>query len=448
MRSRPVSLRARLTLSTLLGAAVTLAILITAFNLLLDARLHADGENVLRERAATVLRGLSTVDGRLSVTEAPDQGAVDAQTWIFVAGRMAEQPAGADSRNQSAAQRLAETAGGFKTVDATDTLMEAVTVRQDSRRLGTVIVAASLTPYQSTARFALLGSVVLGLLMLAATVALSRQLISRALRPVARMTAAAADWGEHDLSRRFFPGEAHDELTSLASVFDRLLNRLAQGLRREQHLTAEVSHELRTPLAKILAQAELSAGRECSSAQHRATLELIRRYAQDMQRVLETLLASARAGLAGKAAISDARASAELAVEPLQEALTKQGKSIYVSSPRPVKVAVEADVVERILSPLLENATRYARRRITVEIAAADGEVVFEVGDDGPGVDPVERERIFEPGFCDAQSLGPTHNGAGLGLPLARRLARAAGGDVEARVCDQGGRLAVRLPAG
>jgi signal transduction histidine kinase len=361
---------------------------------------------------------------------------------------MAERPAGVDSRNQGAAQRLAEAAGGFRTVDATDTLMEAVTVRQGSRRLGTVVVAASLTPYQSTARFALLGSVVLGLLMLAVTVALSRRLISRALRPVAQMTAAAADWGEHDLSQRFFPGEPHDELTSLASVFDRLLGRVAQGLRREQQLTAEVSHELRTPLAKILAQAELSAGRERSPAQYRATLELITRYAQDMQRVLETLLASARAGLAGKAAVSDARESAERAVEPLREALAKQGKSIEVSSARPLRVAVEASVVERILSPLLENAARYAQRRITVEIAAADGKVVFEVGDDGPGVDPVERERIFEPGFRGAQSPRATHNGAGLGLPLARRLARAAGGDVKARACDRGGRLTVRLPAG
>ncbi len=448
MKLRRSSLRTRLTASAVAGAAITLATLITAFNLVLDARLRTDADNVLRERAATVLRGLATVDGRLSVIEAPDQGAIDAQTWIFAGQSTLEQPAGADPRNQLAARRLAVTGPGFRTVDATDTRLQAVPAREAGRLLGTVVVGASLAPYESTASSALLGSVILGLLMLAAVAALSRRLISRALRPVAQMTAQAADWGEHDLSRRFFSGEPHDELTSLASVFDRLLGRLAQGLRREQQLTAEVSHELRTPLAKILAQAELAAGRERSPAQYRATLELITRHAQDMQRVLETLLASARAGLDGKAAVSDARESAERAVEPLREALAKQGKPIEVSSAQPARVAVEADVVERILSPLLENAARYAQRRITVEIAAADGEVVFEVRDDGPGVDPLERERIFQPGFRDAHSPAATHNGAGLGLPLARRLARAAGGDVEARVCDQGGRLAVRLPAG
>ncbi|HEV2998368.1 MAG TPA: hypothetical protein VGX16_04630, partial [Solirubrobacteraceae bacterium] len=74
MRLGRISLRRRLTASTVAGAAIALATLIAAFNLLLDARLRADADNVLRERAATVLRGLGTVDGRLSVIEAPDQG--------------------------------------------------------------------------------------------------------------------------------------------------------------------------------------------------------------------------------------------------------------------------------------------------------------------------------------------------------------------------------------
>jgi signal transduction histidine kinase len=448
MKRRPAGLRARLTLSAVLGATVTLAILVGAFNLLLDARLRSDGEAVLRERATAVLRNLSTVDGRLSVAEAPDRGAIDAQTWIFAGERTLEQPAGVDSRNERAAGELARAGQGFETVSATHTRMEAVPVRAGSQRLGTVVVAASLTPYESTARFALLGSIVLALLMLAAVAGLSRWLISRALRPVARMTVEAADWGEHDLSRRFFPGEPYDELSSLASVFDSLLERLAQGLRREQRLTAEVSHELRTPLAKILAEAELSSGRERSPGQYQATLELIERNARDLQRVLETLLASARAQTPGKTPASDARESVERAVEPLRETLTAQGKTIEVVSARPARVAVEADVVERILSPLLENAGRFARRRIDVVIDTTDGQVVFEVRDDGPGVDSDDQGRIFEPGFRGVVSPLDTHAGAGLGLPLVRRLARAAGGDVEALRSQDGGRFAVRLPAG
>ncbi|MCW3026848.1 MAG: histidine kinase, partial [Solirubrobacterales bacterium] len=250
MRRRRLSLRARLTASAVVGAAIALAALITAFNVVLDARLRTDADNVLRERASTVLRGLGTVDGRLSVIEAPDLGAIDAQTWIFAGERVLEQPARVDSRNQRMVLQLARTGQGFRTVDVTDTRLLATPAREGTQRLGTVVVGASVSPYESTASAALLGSVILGLLMLAAIAALSLWLITHALRPVAEMTAQAADWGERDLSRRFFAGRPHDELTSLASVFDALLARLAGSLRREQRLTAEISHELRTPLAK------------------------------------------------------------------------------------------------------------------------------------------------------------------------------------------------------
>jgi two-component system, OmpR family, sensor kinase len=446
MRFGRLTLRTRLTLSAVAGAAIMLAVLVAAFNLLLDARLRADADAVLRERAATVLRGLGTADGRLSVIEAPDQGAIDAQTWILAAERTLEQPAGADPRNQGAARALARIAPGFASVDASDTRLYAVQARRGVERLGTVVVGASLAPYESTASSALLGSIILGLLTLAAVAALSLWLIGRALHPVARMTAQAADWGEHDLSRRFFAGEPRDELTTLASVFDGLLARLAQSLRREQNLTAEVSHELRTPLAKILAEAELATSRDRSAKEYRTSLEVIRRHALDLQCVLEALLASARAALSTKPAASDAQAAAERAAAPLRESLSAHGKSIELVCVRPVSVAVKADVVERILSPVLENAARFARHLVVLEIGTVDGQAVFEVRDDGPGVDPGDRERIFDPGFSAGEQRDNANPGAGLGLPLARRLAGAAGGAIEAIASSDGGRFAVRLP--
>jgi signal transduction histidine kinase len=447
MRLPRLGLRARLTASAVLGAAIALAALIAGFNLVLDARLRTDGDNVLRERATTVLRGLGTVDGRLSVIEAPDLGALDAQTWIFAGGRTLEQPANVDPRNQRFALALALAGTGFKTVEATDTRLLATPVRQAARTLGTIVVGASVAPYESSASSALLGSAFLGLTMLAAIAALSLWLIGRALRPVARMTAEAADWGEHDSSRRFLAGEPHDELTALASVFDGLLGRLTQSLRREQRLTAEISHELRTPLTKILAETEVAGRHDHSSQQYQDALARIGRHGQELQRVLETLLASARAEFAQGARASDAGAAAARAAANLGEALARDGKSIELVCERPARVAVEADVVDRILSPLLENAARHARRHIVLDIRAADGQVVFEVRDDGPGVDPGDRERIFDPGVRAAPARDDDHSGAGLGLSLVRRLARAAGGDVEARKSTGGASFAVRLPA-
>jgi two-component system, OmpR family, sensor kinase len=448
MRLRRLSLRARLTAGATAAAAIALAVLIAAFNLALDARLRTDGDNVLRERATTVLRGLAVVDGRLATAEAPDLGAIDSQTWIFAGAATLEQPAHVNPRNQRAALSLARSGSGFRTVESTDTRLLAVPVRRAARRLGTVVVGASLAPYESTASSALLASVILGVLMLAAVVGLSMWLVSRALRPVAQMTAEAADWEEHDLSRRFFKGEPHDELTALAAVFDGLLARLAQSLRREQRLTAEVSHELRTPLAKVLGEAELASSRERTSHEYLQSLTLITRHARGLQRVLETLLASARAGSSEHPKASDAGQAAARVAARLREQLAAEGKSIEVECQRPARVAVESELLERILSPLIENAARFAARRVTLEIRDAGGEVVFDIRDDGPGVDPEDRERIFEPGFRGGGPGGGAdgHDGAGLGLALVRRLARAAGGEVESRPSREGGSFAVRLP--
>jgi signal transduction histidine kinase len=452
MSPRRFSLRTRLTLGAVAAAAIALAVLIVAFNIVLDTRLRSDADNVLRERATTVLRGLGSVNGRLSVAEAPDVGAVDTQTWIFAGGRALEQPARLDARNQVAVRTLARASAGFRTVDATDTRLFAAPARSGFQRLGTVVVAASVSPYESTASWALLGSVILGVLMLAATVALSRWLISHALRPVAEITGRATAWGELDLGRRFFAGEPHDELTGLAAAFDRLLARLAESLRREQRLTAEVSHELRTPLAKIAAEAELGRGGERHRGEPAEALERIGQYARELQQVLDTLLASARAEQFRARQGSDAADSARCAAAQVRDTLAVQGKSIAVAcGDERRRAAVEDDVVQRILAPLLDNAARFARRRVELAVRGTDGFVVFEVSDDGPAVASPDRERIFEPGF---RGGGPgadggdehSHAGAGLGLSLVRRLARAAGGEVEAREHSGGASFVVRLP--
>jgi len=105
---------------------------------------------------------------------------------------------------------------------------------------------------------------------------------------------------------------------------------------------------------------------------------------------------------------------------------------------------VDADVVERILQPLVENACRYGDSRVRISIGRRGSVVAFLVEDDGPGVAAEERETIFEPGVRGAASRA-NGSGAGLGLALARRLARSAAGDVRAELA-VGGRFLVTLP--
>jgi signal transduction histidine kinase len=262
------------------------------------------------------------------------------------------------------------------------------------------------------------------------------------------MTAQAAEWSDRDLDRRFSLGEPHDELTQLAYTLDRLLDRLAASLRHEQRLSAELSHELRTPLANIAAQAQFALRHSEQDEDGRESLQQIVRSAGEMGRTLDTLIAAARAELDPARATSDAAAGARAATA----AFGAGGpvKLTIDAPPAPLRVAAEAALVERILAPLIENAYRYAVSDVRIAISSDSTAVLFTVEDDGRGVPDSERDEIFEPGRRPAGSASTAiaSNGAGLGLALSRRLARTAGGDVEALRSDAGGRFVVRLLAG
>ena len=134
-----------------------------------------------------------------------------------------------------------------------------------------------------------------------------------------------------------------------------------------------------------------------------------------------------------------------LAALGLAADLSAQAAVPSVAPPAGVRAGVEVQVIERILQPVVENACRYARGLVRVGVTTDARGVALEVVDDGPGVEPADAEEIFEPGVRGPAADGCS--GAGLGLPLARRLARAAGGEVEALAVPGGGRFVIRLPA-
>jgi two-component system, OmpR family, sensor kinase len=262
------------------------------------------------------------------------------------------------------------------------------------------------------------------------------------------MTHQAADWSEHDLDKRFALGPPRDELTELACTLDTLLDRLSTSLRHEQRLSAELSHELRTPLASIAADAQYALRHGELSAEARAGVEQILQSAERMARTLDTLIAAARAQLDPHRSTSDAAACARAALDVARELDTRCLRLSLRADTTGVRVAVERDLVERILAPLLENACRHASASVVLTVTRDRAEVSFAITDDGDGVASDELEAIFEPGHRAGRSATATlATGAGLGLALARRLARSAGGDVCAEASDKGGCFIVRLPA-
>jgi signal transduction histidine kinase len=429
--------------AVLLSVAGALAVTVLAFNVVLDSRLSSDATNLLHDRATAELSTLRVVDGRLVAAEAPDDAALDRQVWVFAGARSLEHPR-VPPRLDRAAAALA--GGGRRTVEVGSTRLYAVPIVRRGRRLGTVVAGVSLQPYQRTARIALVSSIILGVLLLAGVTLLTRWLVRAALRPVAAMTRQAADWSERDLDRRFGLGDPNDELTELAATLDRLLERLAASLRHEQRFSAELSHELRTPLSRLSARAELALRHPRDEPGYREALTSILDDAAQMTRAVDALVAAARTE-AGPRGTSDARTAADRAVSTCAPLAERRHVSLELdaSAPGP-RVGVDADLVERILHPLVENACQYGNSSVRVSVRADDGGVVFDVVDDGPGVEPADAERIFEPGVRGAASgNGQAGAGAGLGLSLARRLAQAADGSVSVEP-GRGGRFRVRLP--
>ncbi len=443
-----LGIRRRLLLAVVSAVALAVLGLVAGFNVLLERVLDHDARDLVRSRAVAQLDSLRTDGGRLNVGEAPDDRSADAYIWVFVGKRAIEQPRAAPALGR-AARALAGGPSRFQDVAASDTRLYAVPVLANGKRVGTVVAGVSLAPYEQTRKLALLASLVFGVLVLTLVAVAARWLLASALRPVLRMTRQAAEWSEHDLDHRFALGPPHDELTELAATLDGLLDRLAASLRHEQRFSAEISHELRTPLARVLAESELALRREREPQEYRQTLELIHRNADQLARTVDALVAAARYEAGGERGSADAYVVAKDAIAACHGLVGERDMELEgTASSRQIRVGLDADLAERILQPILENACRYGSSRVRVSIGRENSSVVYTVEDDGPGVAEEEEERIFEPGVRGHAQGSTGEVGAGLGLALARRLARSANGDIVADPSARGGRFLVRLPTG
>src|SRR4051794_22283269 len=444
--NRRAGLRTRLMAAVVSALVVALALTTAGFNLLLGARLDHTAEEVLRSRVQSEMGELQVRHGRLTLPAADeDVATIDDPVWVFEGRRALEGPRAGAALGRAA---TALAGGPRRTIELErlSARLLAVPVASAGRRLGTIVAVVSMTPYERTRDFALVGSLVVAAVLLLAGVLATHWLLAAGLRPVVRMTDQAAEWSEHDVERRFGLGPPHDELTQLAATLDDLLGRLAAGLRREQRFSAELSHELRTPLARMHARAQLALADDLPADQRDAWSAVLRSTAE-MAQTLDALLAGARAEARSARAVADAGSVAEAVAEHQRPLAAEHDVRIFVRAPGPpLRAGSEPELLERLLAPVVDNACRYARSEVVITVGADGDSVVYQIADDGPGVAEDERELIFEPAVRGSAGTA-LRTGTGLGLSLARRLADAAGGSVEALAPDGGGGcFAVRVP--
>ncbi len=292
----------------------------------------------------------------------------------------------------------------------------------------------------ATARWAIaLGVAALGL---AAALALAVTFLSRwVLRPLASLASDADRIAGGELTATPAPTRARevaqvgDALHGMAGALGEALGTSAAAEEERRFLISAIAHDLRTPLFTLRGSLEaIEHGLGGEDALGRA-----QRKADHLDRLVGDLFAFARADYSHAGERLDlaevARGAAE-AVDP-------RGKTVVVAAGDPVYAHGDPVALQRAITNLVENAVRHARTRVQVTVQPGR----IEVSDDGPGFAPADLEHVFEPLFRGDRARSAATGGAGLGLAIARRLARAHDGEVEAANAPAGGALVtLRLP--
>lgn len=308
-----------------------------------------------------------------------------------------------------------------------------------------------------------------GLATLAVAALLLVAVSRTALRPLDRLTALAKDITTGDRGRRLRPDRSETELGRAASAFDGMLDALeASELRARQAAEAaqraesatrqflvDAAHELRTPIAGIQAAAEQLA---TSASQHEADSVARGQYRRaslllsDVRRagrLVADMLDLSRIDAGLSLDVHDTDLGAIVDAEVHRAAMLAPNLTVSRTGLSSLTIAADPTRVAQILSNLLDNARRYtpAGGSITVELSAGSGVAEVTVIDTGPGVPDDERHRIFERLVRLDTGRARDHGGAGLGLSIARALARAHGGDLVCLAHDGGAQFRLALPA-
>jgi signal transduction histidine kinase len=296
---------------------------------------------------------------------------------------------------------------------------------------------------------ALQGGLLVGVpTVVAALAAVTSLLVGRSLRPVERIRAEVAEISTGEPARRVPVPATGDEIQRLGDTMNQMLERLADGHRREREFVGDVSHELLSPLASLRTQLEVAAATPDTTEWP----ELVRDLGDEvlgMERLVQDLLFLAREDAGAAPVPIDLVDLDDLVLQEVRRLRPPAGITVDTSDVSAAPVRGVPDDLGRLVRNLLENAAKHARSRVTAGLRLADGRAVLTVADDGPGIPSDLRERVFER-FVRGGSARERRDGAGagLGLPIARAIAVRHGGTLEPDETASGTRMRASLPAG
>ncbi len=283
-------------------------------------------------------------------------------------------------------------------------------------------------------------------------------LAAHALRPVEAIRVEAGEIARRDLSLRIADQRAAGEVVPLVRSMNELLEQLEASAARQRRFVADASHELRSPLTAIQLQLDVALALP-ERTDWRAVADAVMQEVRRMQRIVEDLLLLARVDEATLPLRRDQVDLDELALAEARRLRNRGKVMVDTSGISAARVTGDRHRLTQVARNLAANAERHARQQVRLEVRRLDGgEAELVVADDGPGIPPEDRERVFERFTRLDEARSPDRGGAGLGLAIVREIVQAHGGTVAVAVAGQGSndpndsggsgaRLVVRLPA-
>ncbi len=249
-----------------------------------------------------------------------------------------------------------------------------------------------------------------------------------------RRLAAAADGFGKGRPVPFFKIEGAVEIRQAAVAFMTMRERIQRQIRQRTQMLAGVSHDLRTPLTRMKLALEIL-GED-------PVVEELKSDVAEMEHMVHGYLDFVR----GEGTEAPVETDVALLLEDVAAAMRREGTTLSLAVPAEYVMPIRPNALKRCLTNLIGNARRHGTE-VWLSARPVAGGIDILVDDDGPGIPPADRDRVFRAFVRGDRSRNPSTGGVGLGLTIARDVARGHGGDVRLETSPQGGlRARLHLP--
>lgn len=272
-------------------------------------------------------------------------------------------------------------------------------------------------------------------------------LVGRSLRPVEAIRSQVEAITASELNRRVPEPVVQDELSRLARTMNAMLGRLEESHNEQRRFVSDASHELRSPLATMLTQLEVGLAHSADTdwvavaqGMHRAGIRL--------DQLVDQLLVLSIVGSDAAPPEPETVDLDELVLVEVESIRARHKADVDLSSFSAARLMGQPDQLRRVIRNLLDNAERHAKREITVRLHTDGNSAELVVADDGEGIAPADRDRVFARFVRLQQARERDGGGAGLGLAIVQDVVINHGGRVWIADSETGAEFHVALPLG